>query len=189
MWKQIIPALRMLVALTILTGVVYPLVVTVAAQVLFPAEANGSLIRQGEQVVGSALIGQHMNADARYFWTRPSAISYNPQPSGGSNLGPTSATLQTLVEERRTAFASANGVSEAAVPAEMLFASASGLDPHISPEAARLQVLRVAAARGLEATVVEALVNRYVEEPQLGFLGQPRVNVLRLNLALDGLQS
>jgi K+-transporting ATPase ATPase C chain len=190
MWtKSLFTALRMLVVLTILTGVIYPLVVTVVAQVVFPAQANGSLEARDGVVIGSSLIGQNMNADPRYFWSRPSAIGYNPLPSSGSNLGPTSATLAQSVAERAAAFREANGLPEdAAVPTEMLFASGSGLDPHISPEAARLQVARVAAARGLEVEQVNRLVDTAIEAPQLGFLGQPRVNVLLLNLALDGLQ-
>lgn len=190
MFKTILPALRMLLVLTILTGVVYPLVITAAAQVLFPTQANGSLIRDGETVIGSALIGQNMNGDPRYFWLRPSAVNYNPLPSGGSNLAPTSATLQAAVIARADAFITPNGVTNASslVPAEMLFTSGSGLDPHISPEAARLQAGRVAVARGLDEARLLMLINDMAEAPQLGILGQPRINVLLLNLALDALQ-
>jgi K+-transporting ATPase ATPase C chain len=145
--------------------------------------------------VGSALIGQP-NSDALYFWGRPSAVNYMGGSSadslglsGGSNYGSTSAALKTLVAEREAAFRAAHNLPESVpVPADMLFASGSGLDPHISPEAARLQVDRVAEARGLDRQIVAALVEQQVEAPQLGFLGQPRVNVLLLNLALDGLQ-
>lgn len=179
----------MLIVLTILTGVIYPLVVTLAAQVVFPAQANGSLQTRDGMAVGSSLIGQDWNNDPDYFWSRPSAIGYNPLPSSGSNLGPTSATLAQTVEERTAAFREAHNLpDDAAVPTDMLFASGSGLDPHISPEAARIQVERVAAARGLSVEQVNSLVDDAIEAPQFGFLGQPRVNVLLLNLALDGLQ-
>lgn len=190
MLKMILPALRMLLALTILTGVIYPLVITAAAQALFPEQAHGSLLRTGETVVGSALIGQHMNNDPRYFWSRPSAVSYNPLPSGGSNLAPTSANLRDAVNTRAADFIAASSMTDAIgqVPAEMLFASGSGLDPHISPQAARWQAGRVAAARGLDEAQVMTLIDRLVEAPQLGFLGQERVNVLLLNLALDALE-
>lgn len=187
--KTIRTALRMLFVLSILTGILYPLVVTLAAQAIFPTQANGSLETRNDMVVGSSLVGQDMNSDMRYFWARPSAISYNPLPSSGSNMGPTSSTLQAQVAERAAAFREANGLPEdAIVPSEMLFASGSGLDPHISPEAARLQVKRVAAARGLTVEQITALVEVAIEAPQLGFLGQPRVNVLLLNMALDRLQ-
>lgn len=190
MLKMIFPALRMLLVLTIITGVIYPLVITAAAQVLFPTQANGSLIRNGETVIGSALIGQNMNDDPRYFWSRPSAVSYNSLPSGGSNLAPTSASLQAAVNERAEAFSTAHNMTNTLtfVPTEMLFTSASGLDPHISPQAARLQVGRVAAARGLDEAQIMMLIDGLVEAPQLGFLGQERVNVLLLNLALDALE-
>ncbi|MDX2138244.1 MAG: potassium-transporting ATPase subunit KdpC [Chloroflexota bacterium] len=187
--KTILTALRMLVVLTILTGVIYPLFVTLAAQAVFPAQANGSLVNRDGAVIGSSLIGQDMNGDPRYFWSRPSSISYNPLPSSGSNLGPTSAALAETVAARADAFRVTNGLPEGVfVPTDVLFASGSGLDPHISPEAARLQVARVAAARGRTVEQINALVDGAIEAPQLGFLGQPRVNVLLLNLTLDGLQ-
>jgi len=188
MIKHLRPALMMLLVLTVLTGLIYPLVVTGLAQLLFPAQANGSVLTVGEQTVGSALLGQ-ANADPRTFWPRPSATGYGALPSGGSNLAPTSTDLAALVEQRAADFRAAHGLAEdALVPAEMLFASGSGLDPHISPAAARLQVGRVAAARGLDEAAVAALVEDHVEGPQRGIFGQPRVNVLQLNLALDGLQ-
>lgn len=187
--KSIFTALRMLVVLTILTGVIYPLVVTLAAQAIFPAQANGSLETRDSVVVGSSLIGQNMNSNPRYFWSRPSAINYSPLPSSGSNLGPTNAILAETVVERADAFRVANGLpKDAPVPTDVLFASGSGLDPHISPETARLQVARIAAARGLSVEQVSELVDAAIEAPQLAFLGQPRVNVLLLNLALDRLQ-
>jgi K+-transporting ATPase ATPase C chain len=189
MWtKSLFTALRMLIVLTILTGIIYPLVVTLASQALFSAQANGSLVTRDSVVVGSALIGQDTNGNPGYFWSRPSAISYNPLPSSGSNLGPTSASLVQTVAERAAAFREANNLpDDATVPTDMLFASGSGLDPHISPEAARLQVERVAAARGLTVEQINALVDDAIEAPQFSFLGQPRVNVLLLNLAVDNL--
>lgn len=188
MIKQLRPALLMLAILTLLTGIVYPLVVTGIAQLAFPRQANGSLVMAGESVVGSALLGQ-ASADPAYFQPRPSATGYDTLPSGGSNLAPTSAELAAAVAQRAADFRAANGLSAGtAVPTEMLFASGSGLDPHISPDAARLQVERVAAARGLDEAQVAALVEEYVEGPQLGLLGRPRVNVLLLNRALDEIQ-
>ncbi len=188
MIKHLRTASLMLILLILLTGVIYPMVITLAAQIIFPRQANGSLEKQGETVIGSALIGQQNN-DRRYFWGRPSAIEYNPLPSGGSNLSLTNETLQAAVTEREATFRTANHVPDTVpVPADMLFASGSGLDPHISPEAARLQIGRVAEARGLDREQVAALVERQVEGPQFGFLGQPRVNVLLLNRALDALE-
>ncbi len=190
MLRQLRPAVMILALMTLLTGVIYPLVVTAAAQVLFPAQANGSLVTINDTVVGSSLIGQNWNDDPRYFWSRPSAVNYNPLPSSGSNLAPTSATLQEAVNTRATAFTTANSMTTALelVPTDMLFASGSGLDPHISPETARLQVRRVAANRGIEQDILIDLVNSMVEMPQLGLLGQERVNVLLLNLVLDALE-
>jgi len=188
MVKQLRPALLLLVVLTVLTGVVYPLVVTGIAQLAFPRQANGSLVTAGETVIGAALLGQ-ANADPRYFQPRPSATGYGTLPSGGSNLAPTSVDLAAAVAQRAAGFRAANGLAAGdAVPTEMLFASGSGLDPHISPDAARWQVARVAAARGLDEAAVAALVEAHVEGPQLGIFGQPRVNVLLLNLALDELE-
>lgn len=181
-------AATLLLALTLLTGVIYPLIVTAVAQLAFPWQANGSLIRRGEQVAGSRLLGQ-ANDDPRYFWPRPSATDYGALPSGGSNLAPTSAALAGAVARRAADFRAAHDLpASARVPVEMLFASGSGLDPHITPDAARMQVGRVATARGLARERVAELVEAYVEGPQFGLLGQPRVNVLALNLALDALQ-
>ena len=188
MIKQLRPAAMMLLLLTVLTGVVYPLIVTGIAQLAFPRQANGSLVLSGEKLAGSLLLGQ-ANDDPGYFWPRPSATSYGTLPSGGSNLGPTSADLAAAVAQRAADFRTVHGLAaDVVVPVEMLFASGSGLDPHISPDAARLQVGRVAAERGLDAARVAELVETHVERPQLGFLGEPRVNVLALNLALDELQ-
>jgi K+-transporting ATPase ATPase C chain len=188
MFKQIRTALLMLIMLIVLTGIIYPLFITLVGQVVFPSQVNGSLVMANDAVVGSSLIGQ-LNDDPRYFWGRPSATGYSALPSSGSNLSPTGAILQSAAAEREAAFRAANNVPEnVAVPTEMLFASASGLDPHISPEAARLQIDRIAEVRGLDREQVAALVEQHVEQPQLGFLGQTRVNVLLLNLALDELQ-
>jgi K+-transporting ATPase ATPase C chain len=162
------------------------------AQVLFPAQANGSLVEKGGKIVGSALLAQQFTG-TNYFWPRPSACGYGTGPSGlaassGSNLGPTSGALQTNVQNNVTAFLTGNNLpTNTPVPADMVYASGSGLDPHISPEAAQLQIKRVAASRGLNEDKVTALVAEFTEQPQWGFLGQARVNVLRLNLALDKL--
>lgn len=184
------PAVSLLVLLTLLTGGAYPLLVTVMAQMLFPKQASGSMIVLDGQVAGSALVGQ-ANHDSRYFWPRPSASDYGTLPSGAFNAGPTSASLAAAVAERTAALRRAYGLAEnAALPADLLLASGSGLDPHISPEAARLQVGRIAAARGLSKIgreQVARLVEQMVEPPQFGIFGQPRVNVLLLNLALDRL--
>jgi potassium-transporting ATPase KdpC subunit len=195
MMKHTIIGLRMLVVLTILTGVIYPLLVTGVAQVVFPYQANGSLLTRDDVVVGSELIGQQTD-DPRYFWWRPSAVNamQGTTPaqlgsSGASNAGWTNAALANAVAERSDAFRSDNLLNDdAEIPADVLFASGSGLDPHISPDAAYLQVARVASERGLDTETVSELVDQYVEAPQVGFLGEPRVNVLLLNLALDALQ-
>lgn len=196
LFKQLVIAARMLLVLTLITGVMYPLSITSLAQFLFPTEANGSLLIMEGVTVGSSLIGQTTN-DPRYFWSRPSAVNTMLGSSldalvssGATNLGGTSADLARVVAKREAAFRALHNLpDDIAVPIEMLFASGSGLDPHISPEAARLQVERVATARGLEREIVTALVEAHIEAPTLDFLGQPRVNVLLLNLALDAAQS
>ena len=179
---------------TVVAGVVYPLVITAVAQVAFNDQANGSPVMRDGKVIGSALLAQQFTG-TNYFWPRPSACTYGTGPSGlvassGSNLGPTSAPLQTNVMNNVAAFISGNNLpTNTVVPADMAFASASGLDPHISPEAARLQTARVAASRGMSEDKVKALVERFTEPPQWGFLGQARVNVLLLNVALDWMDS
>lgn len=178
------PAIVLLLLLTVLTGLLYPLAITGVGQALLPHQANGSLIRDGERVVGSALIGQSF-AEARYFHSRPSAAGdgYDAAASSGSNLGPTSADLKSAIEERVAAARSA-GVT-GAVPADMVTASGSGLDPHISPANARAQVARVAKARGVSEVEMRELVERSIESPTLGLLGEAHVNVLLLNRQLD----
>jgi potassium-transporting ATPase KdpC subunit len=192
MLKLIVQSVRQLLLWTLVTGVVYPLVVTVIAQVAFHNQAEGSLVERDGKIIGSALLAQQFQT-TNYFWPRPSACSYGTGPAGisassGSNLGPTSGTLQTNVMNNASAFISGNNLpTNTPVPPDMVFASASGLDPHISPEAARLQIARVAAARGLSQDKVTELVAKFIEPPQWGFLGEPRVNVLLLDVALDQL--
>jgi len=185
-WK---PALVLFVLLTLLTGVVYPLVVTVVAQTVFPSQANGSLVLRDGAIAGSSLIGQPFD-DPKYFWSRPSAtapFAYNGAASSGSNLGPLNPALVDAVKARVDALRAADPGNRAPIPADLVTASASGLDPHVSPAAARWQVGRVAGARGLDPATVEALVARNTEGRQWGFLGEERVNVLALNLALDAM--
>jgi K+-transporting ATPase ATPase C chain len=189
MFGQFVPALRIIVVLTILTGAVYPLVVTGIAQVAFPRAANGSLLPAvNGKVQGSALIGQPFD-DPKYFWSRPSATSpqpYNGTASSGSNLGPRNPALADAVTARVKALRDADPGSAAAVPIDLVTASASGLDPHISVAAAEYQVPRVARVRGVAPDKVRELVAAHTEGRTLGFLGEPRVNVVELNLALDG---
>lgn len=184
-------ALRLFLVMTLLTGVLYPLAVTGIAQGFFNAQANGSVLKGAQnQVLGSELLAQKFDS-VIYFQSRPSACDYGTVASGASNKGPTSKALQDLVQERRAAFRTANGLAAAqAVPGDMAFASGSGLDPHISTEAARLQVARVAKARAFDAAktqVLQKLVDNAVESPQFGIFGQERVNVLKLNIALSQL--
>jgi K+-transporting ATPase ATPase C chain len=190
MIKLITQAIRQTLVWTVLTGILYPLAITVIAQLTFPDKANGSLVDRDGKLVGSALLAQQFTGP-KYFWPRPSAATYGTGPSGlaagsGSNFGPTSAQLQTNVRANAKALREAHKLpADAPVPADLVFASASGLDPHISPEAARFQITRVAAARSLSEEQVKALVEKSIEPPQWGFLGEARVNVLLLNLALD----
>ena len=181
------PALVLFIVLSVVTGLVYPLAVTGLAQLAFPASANGSLIVQGAKVVGSDLIGQAFS-DPRHFWSRPSATSpvpYNAANSGGSNQGPLNPALADAVKARVAALRAADPENRAPVPVDLVTASASGLDPHISRAAADYQAGRVARARGVPEARVRTLVERHTELPWLGFIGEPRVHVLRLNLALD----
>ena len=182
------PALMCLILFTVITGVVYPLVVTGIAQVLFPFQANGSLIVKDGKVLGSALIGQPFD-DPKYFWGRPSATSpfgYNAAASSGSNLSPTNPDLVKAVQGRVEALRAADPGNTAPVPVDLVTASGSGLDPHISPAAALYQAPRVARERKFSLETVRTLVERHTEGRFWGLLGEPRVNVLALNLALDG---
>jgi K+-transporting ATPase ATPase C chain len=184
-------AFLMLVVLTAVTGVVYPLVVTGIAQGVFPAQAHGSLLERDGKAVGSTLIGQPFS-EPKYFWGRPSATApmpYNAGASSGSNQGPLNPALADAVKGRIEALQKADPDNKAPVPVDLVTASSSGLDPHISPAAAEYQAARVAKARGLDAAKVLALVAEHTEGRQFGILGEPRVNVLRLNLALDALKS
>jgi K+-transporting ATPase ATPase C chain len=190
MLAQLKSAVMLLLMLTVLTGAVYPLVVTGLAQLLFPHQANGSLIIKDGQVAGSSLIGQAFD-HPKYFWSRPSATSpfpYNAAASSGSNLGPTNPALITAVQDRFAVLKTADPDNSAPVPVDLVTASGSGLDPHISPAAADYQVRRVALARGMEEAAVRRLVAEHTEGRQWGIFGEPRVNVLKLNFALDAAQ-
>jgi len=184
--KELVIALRMTLATLVLTGLVYPLVVTGLAQVLFPWRANGSVVSAQGRVVGSELIGQGFKSPA-YFQSRPSAAGdgYDAANSSGSNLGPTSQKLRDRVAADVARLRKENPQAPPEVPAELVTTSASGFDPHLSPEAARWQVPRVAAARGVSAGEIQSLLDARTEPRTLGFLGEPRVNVLLLNLDLD----
>jgi len=187
MAAQLRSALMMFFILTILTGVAYPLAVTAIAQLLFPHQANGSLISKDGKPIGSTLIGQPFD-DPKYFWGRPSATApfpYNAAASSGSNLGPTNPALIETVKMRVAALKAADPGNDTPVPVDLVTASGSGLDPHISPASAEYQVRRVARARGREEAFVRTLVSQHTEGRQLGMLGERRVNVLALNLALD----
>ena len=187
--KEIRPAIMMLLLFTFICGGVYPAVVTSLAYAVFPKQAKGSFITDGKnRQIGSSLIGQPFS-DAKYFWGRPSASSdfgYNPMASGGSNSGPTNPDFLKTVGDRVKALRATGIVGS--IPADLVEASASGLDPHITPESAALQVARVAKARHVAETELSKLVAAHTEPRQLGFLGEPRVNVLELNLALDALK-
>jgi K+-transporting ATPase ATPase C chain len=181
------PAATLLALFTLLTGLLYPLLVTGIAQVTMPAQANGSLIREGDRIVGSALIGQPFDAP-RYFWSRPSATGpqpYNAGASSGSNQGPLNPAFKDAVTARISALHAADPGNAAAIPVDLVTASGSGLDPHITPAAASYQVARVARERGLPVEKVQSLVNAHLEGRTFGLLGEPRVNVLLLNRALE----
>jgi K+-transporting ATPase ATPase C chain len=186
MWQQILPGLRIKLLMTLLLGAAYPLALTGLCQVFFPHQANGSLITAGGKVIGSELIGQSFNRP-EYFHPRPSAAGhgYDATSSGGSNYGPTSHKLIDRVQASVDAFRKENPDYSGPIPADLLTASASGLDPHISPDAARAQAARVARSRGLSVDKLDALIARLTERPDFQVLGDFRVNVLKLNLALD----
>lgn len=186
MLDELKPALLMLALMTALTGGLYPLAVTGIAQGVFPHEANGSLIEQDGKLVGSALVGQPFS-DPKHFWSRPSAtgpVPYNAGASSGSNLGPLNPALEEAVKARIDALKASDPANTAPIPVDLVTASGSGLDPHISPAAARWQAPRIARIRGMSEAEVAKLVDAHTEGRQLGLLGEPRVNVLALNLAL-----
>lgn len=185
MFQQLSVAARMLLVLTVLTGIVYPLVVTALAQLCFPSQANGSLIVEDGRVRGSRLVGQVFD-EPRYFWSRPSATSpaYNASASSGSNLGPTNPALIQAVAERVLKLRATPG-GNAPIPVDLVTASGSGLDPHISVAAAMYQLPRVARVRGMKHETLYGLIARHTDGRQFGFLGEPAVNVLELNIALD----
>ena len=188
MFTHLLPSFRMLIVMSVVTGVVYPLVVTGIAQVAFPVAANGSLISVNGKAMGSSLIGQPFD-DPNYFWSRPSATSpqpYNAMASSGSNQGPLNPALTDAVKDRIKALRDADPGNTAPVPVDLVTASGSGLDPHVSIAAAEYQAARVANARGLAADKVQSLIAAHTEGRTFGVLGEPRVNVLALNLALDG---
>ncbi len=189
MFKHFLPALLLLLIFTVLTGLLYPLVITGIAQVAFPSAANGSLLVRDGKVLGSGLIGQAFTSP-KYFWSRPSATGpgpYNAASSSGSNLGPTNPDLEKSVKERVAKLKESDPGNTAPIPVDLVTASGSGLDPHISVAAARWQLARVAKARNLPEDQVRQLVAQFTQSPQFGILGEARVNVLRLNLALDAL--
>lgn len=190
LWATFKPALRLLFVLTVLTGVLYPLLLTGIAQIAFPGRANGLLIEQDGQAIGSQLIGQPFD-DPRYFWGRPSATSpfpYNAAASTGPNLGPASAALHERVRQRVETLRATDAGNTSPIPVDLVTTSASGLDPHISVAAARYQVPRIARIRGISEDTLLELVEQHTAGRTLGFLGEPRVNVLALNLALDKVQ-
>lgn len=187
MWRHIGPAFKIMIVMTVLTGFIYPGVITGLCQILFHHQANGSMILADGQIVGSRLIGQNFSG-ARYFHPRPSAAGgngYDPMASGGSNLGPTSRALYRRVKVDVARFRRENPAYEGPIPADMVTASASGLDPDISPASAFAQARRVATARGIPLRRLRRFIRGHIEPHQLDFLGEPRVNVLEVNLALD----
>jgi potassium-transporting ATPase KdpC subunit len=187
MWQQILPGLRIKLFMTVLLGVIYPLAMTGISQVLFPDKANGSLKTSSGKVIGSELIGQNFSK-AEYFQPRPSAAGsdgYDPTSSGGSNYGPTNQKLIDRVKVSIDKFRKENPDYTGPLPADLVTASASGLDPHLSPDSARAQAPRVAKARGVPVDRIYELISQVTEGPGLGLLGEPRVNVLMLNLEVD----
>ncbi len=191
--NYIVSSLRMLGWMTLLTGILYPLLITGIGHLTMPTHSNGSLIYQNDKIIGSSLIGQTFEKP-QYFWPRPSAHKYDALNSGGSNYGPTSKELKKSIEERQALILKSSEISDKnAIPAELLFASGSGLDPHISSEAALFQLPRILKARNINTDqgrkALEDLINAHTEPRFLGFIGEPRVNVLTLNIALDKLES
>jgi potassium-transporting ATPase KdpC subunit len=181
--KHLLPTIRITIFFTILLGFIYPGIVTVISQGVFNDQANGSLISKDGQVIGSKFLAQKFEGD-KYFWQRPSSVDYNPLPSGGSNLSQNSTDLKKVFEERKAKL-KASALNSGEPPQDLLYSSGSGLDPHISPEAAQYQLERVAKARTMETSQVQMLINQATEERKWGILGEPTVNVFALNLALD----
>ncbi len=180
---------KMLIILILLTGVVYPTLITIVGHFVFPRQASGSVIKNGEVLVGSELIGQHFTS-SKYFWSRPSAtlpVSYNAASSSGSNVGPSNPALVKQAKLRETQLKQSDSSNSQLIPIDLITSSGSGLDPHISPEATRYQISRIAKLRGCDRVFLENLVTRFTETRQLGILGESRVNVVKLNLALDSL--
>lgn len=184
--KLILTAIRTTLLLTLITGIIYPLFVTVAAHLFFPWKSKGSFLEKQGSVVGSELIGQKFEGD-RYFWSRPSAINYNPFPSGGSNLSLSNSKLKQAFEERKVELQKRHATDKK-IPSSLLFASGSGVDPHISPYAAYYQAERIAKARHIDVEILYRLIDQNTERRFFGIFGMPRVNVLKLNLALDNKQ-
>jgi K+-transporting ATPase ATPase C chain len=189
MKTQIIISVKILLFLTVLTGIIYPLLITGIAQLAFPTKANGCLININNQIVGSELIGQDFSSN-KYFWTRPSAINYNPLPSGGSNYGMTSQILKDKSFNTKLSFTLKNQLPVGTtIPNEMIYSSASGLDPHISSEAAKLQVNRISKERNINKNQILQLIGKLKENRQFHLLGEERINVLLLNLELDKIKN
>ncbi len=188
MKKNIITSVKIFLIMTLLVGIIYPLFISGISLLIFSNQAEGSIIKADGKIIGSKLIGQKFISD-KYFWSRPSAIDYNPYPSGASNLAPTSAKLKELYKNRKEIFARSNFVKNLKIiPNEMLFASGSGVDPHISLQSTLLQVDRISNIRNFNKTQKEELIKliaTFIENPQLGFLGESRINVLMLNMELD----
>lgn len=184
MWQNI----RMYLWMTALTGLIYPLFITGIAQLTMKKKAGGNFIVSNDKIIGAALIGQKFESD-KYFWPRPSAIDYNPLPSGGSNLGPTSAALKKAVDERKQKIEKSSNFHNENIPTELLFASGSGLDPHISVDTAYFQIGRIAKARNMDNKDITHLIDHMTIKRTFGFLGDPHVNVLMLNIALDDLKN
>lgn len=182
--KYLMPAIRFKIFMTILLGLIYPFTITGVSQAIFPRQASGDFLSRGGQVVGSQLIAQSFEKP-EYFWPRPSAINYNPLPSGGSNLGQATQALKSAVDERRAKLKAAHPDQSTEPPQDLLFASASGLDPHISPEAAQYQLQRVSKIRHISSEQLQGLIDQATDKRFLGILGEPTVNVLVLNLSLD----
>ncbi len=188
MKKKILTTIKLFLVLTLLVGIIYPLFISAISMLFFSHQADGSMLSLDGKIVGSKLIGQKFTSD-KYFWSRPSAIDYNPFPSGASNLAPTSAKLKQLYVNRKENFAKSNFIKNSSlIPNEMLFASGSGVDPDITPESAFLQVDRICNSRNFNTTQKEELIKliaKIIENPQIGFLGESRINVLMLNMELD----